>query len=512
MSVYGAKVYGSFKYGVVSTTDISVYPFTASSFNYGSISLSWVYPTANGDFSSFVVVRNPSGFPTTPDNGDIIYSTTKTALQTAGPGNTSVLGTVANLTDSGRFYSRTTGALTPTYSGTAATSIVNAATFSLTTTNANIQPGQLVSGYSGIIGNTSVKSVATVSGVSVITLDTNATIPAGTSVVFSPVGLTPGKTYYYSAFVFTNSSWVRVGTALGTSIKDYNTATVLYQSLPEVYSSALDVSSSQGSNQNTDLFNFLRTIAVEHDLIKTKVENAKNRYDVLNLDGKLIPALMDQMGFNYESSLGLQQARRMLNYADYIYLNKGTIRGLTQFVSSYSGYNASIAAIKNLFLTLDCASFESGTGFWSATGKNVSIASTTAAAEGGAPNPYYEYGSPNGYPNSSSGFLKLTATAGSSTYSINYAVSPDKVLMSNTFANNYANGYSYLTFATDTNHGFKTGQSVVIQGMSPNYVNGLWKIVETPTLRTFTVVNDSATTLISITPINSYGTVALYSP
>jgi hypothetical protein len=658
MTVYGSRLYGSFKYGIASTTDISVYPFTTQSLDYGTINLSWIYPTPTANFTNFSIVRNPSGFPVTPDGGDLIFKTTKTALNTAG-----ALGLEGTLTDTGSFYDPITGSITPTYraftaedtnnsiyvnlykdyygnvitngefdvntsgwaggpsttlsrvsssgnpvysgsyglrasnsaftsddywfatnssfamgpmqeikasmwlySGGATSSVkiqtvfyalngdivgstisnpitlsgssfTNAVFKTTTVANTvyvrlfvfavktastpasifadkitlekldylNVRVGQKVSyvasGYlteanagSGVIGNT---TVAAINGTS-LTLSNAASIPAGTELTFTPTFLTPGKTYYYSAFVLSNNYWVRVGTALGTSIKNYNTADILYNLLPQVYRTP---SSLDSENKNNDLYNFLRVIGVEYDLIKTKVENASSRYNIANVDGRLLPAMMDQMGFSYESGLGIQQSRRVLSNADYIYLNKGTGQGLKQFVTSFTGYPATIAPFKNLFLTLDCSSFEKSTGFWRAAGTALSVQLTTADEEGGSPAPYSEAASPTRYPNSQLGYLKaqVTSVAAGSNYVLRYGNSQDFAAITRG-SNNSTAGFSFITITTDTEHGFSVGDTINLQDMAPIYINGIHEIVAVPDTKSFVFYDSSVTTSETIYP------------
>lgn len=524
MAVYGSKLYGSFKYGIASTTDISVYPFTTQSLDYGTIKLSWVYPTSTANFDDFVIVRNSLGFPVTPDGGDLIFKTDRTAITTAGPSSSSLLGLEDTHTDTGSFYDPITGAATPTYTATTAYETNGSTTVSLIAANASIKVGQAVtyaaSGYltganagSGIIGNTTVTAI---NGKN-LTLSNAASIPAETVLTFTPTFLAPGKSYYYSAFVLSNSYWIRVGTALGTSVKNYNTADVLYDLLPQVYRASSTSLSLNDNNQNTDLYNFLRVIGVQYDLIKTKVDTAKNRYDVANVDGKLLPALMDQMGFSYESGLGIQQSRRVLSNADYIYLNKGTGQGLKQFVTSFTGYPTDIAPFTNLFLTLDCSSFETSTGFWQASGTALSIVRTTADEEGGSPIPYSESDSPTGYPNSQLGYLKaeVTSVASGSTYIFRYGNSQDLVPTVSTLtagSNDSTAGFSYITINTATEHGFSVGDTVNVQDMDPIYINGLQEIIAVPDAKSFVFYDPSVTASEVIYPAAPTGKVFLYNP
>lgn len=505
MTVYGSKVYNSFRYGTGSTTDISVYPFTTQCLDYGKIKLSWVFPLSTANFTNFYIVRSQTGFPVTPDIGDVVYKSDKTTLGV-------LLGTATTLTDTGLSINRVTGAATTTYTGVTtrltnqtAADAVNSKTVVLTAINSNITVGQTVSyapsgsltganAGSGVVGGTKIAAIDNVSysPLSVLTLTDYATIPVGTTLTFSPTAFSPGKTYYYSAFVQSNNEWIRVGTAIGTSIKNYGTADIMYDSLPEIYKTALSTGAYAGVNKNVDLYNFLRTFGVQYDFIKTKVENANNRYDVNNLDGRLIPSLMDQMGFTYESNMGIQQGKRLLKNASYIYLNKGTGQGLKQFASSFTGYAATLGPIKNLFLTLDCSSFETGTGFWGASGLSLLISSTTSAIEGGTVTPLAITNSPYAYPNAQSGFLKAVATVGSATpytsFEFSYGRSISPVNISSTTLNDSSAGYQYVTITTDDEHGFSIGQSVTFNNMQPAVLNGgSWKVINVADPKKFTV-------------------------
>lgn len=524
MAIYGSKVYGFSRYAS-PPTDINVYPFTAQPLDYGKIKLTWALPSSTAVYSLFFIVRNSMGFPITVDDGDLIYKNTYS-------GFSALTGNSATTTDTGGFYSPITGSFSATNTATSFKGTVNSKNVTLTSSsdNSKIAVGQSVtyaaSGYligansgSGIIGGTLVTAISQDSnGIYTITLSDYATIPDGTTLTFSSASLALGKTYYYSAFIFANGFWQRVATAIGTSIKNYKTADVMYDSLPDIYKNSLSNSSSTSSNKNVDLYNFLRTFGVEYDLIKTKVENAKNRYDITNLDGRLIPALMDEMGFNYESGMGVQQGRRLLKHATDIYLNKGSTVGVKQFVSSFTGYNATINPFVNLFLTLDCSSFESGYGFWSSNGTHSTITSTTPALEGGL-SAYVNTYSPKGYPNSQAGYLKLTATTASTTTnssaSFTYGASLDLITISSSNTNSGVPGYSYITLATDVPHGFAVGETVIIQGMSntavsgnSGLINGSWKITNVPTTTSFTFYVPLITTgSITLSPTGSPGTI-----
>ena len=234
-----------------------------------------------------------------------------------------------------------------------------------------------------------------------------------TGAVPGNTGLVQGRTYYYSIFVRQTSDkkWFNAGITTGLSVKDYGTATLMYEYLPFIYKTMdiMSVTDNEGK-PNTELYSFLRMFAFEYDVFKTMTENAKNRYDILNLDGRLIPTVLHQFGLSYERELGVQQGRRMLQNYSSIYGKKGSAAGLKTFVSAFTGYNCSLGSAKNLMLNVDDSSFELGVGSWYAPA-SATLAAITGASESPTVSPYSESTSPSNFPNLQQGILKVTPSA-----------------------------------------------------------------------------------------------------
>lgn len=238
-----------------------------------------------------------------------------------------------------------------------------------------------------------------------------------------PTGLISGGMYYYSLFVSTNSgntTWVRAGDAKGLSVKDYGTASTMYSYLPLPYRLSTTSVVDNGVSTNTDLVNFLSVFSFEYNLLRSLVDIAKDRYNLRRLDATLVSLLLKEFGLNYEDTLGVQQARRMLNAVVGIYQYKGTSTGIQRFISAYAGYDSNIT-FKNLMLNNDDASFESGVGNWKATTActltRLDVAGATAEGLSPALAPYNETSSPAGYPNQQNGLLKVTVSGTSASFS-----------------------------------------------------------------------------------------------
>lgn len=226
-------------------------------------------------------------------------------------------------------------------------------------------------------------------------------------------GLLPGQTYYYAIFVRRGGTreWVKAGNTLGVSVKRYGAPETMYDYIPGVQKiSNMNSFVSDTALPNNDLYAFMQVFGVEYDFLKTLTENIKNRYNVLNLDGRLIPAMLNQFGFQFENEIGIQQARVLLQNAVKIYSERGSAAGLRTFASAFTGYNCDIKPITNLMLSLNDSSFRESIGFWESL-SNATLSRGTTTTETPAVSPYEEPTSPSNFPNSAVGFLKVTVPA-----------------------------------------------------------------------------------------------------
>lgn len=72
MARYGIDYYGIGSYGSDNVATFSALPFTAQSFNYNKIKLTWVDPL--GVWSNLILVRNQYGFPLNPYDGTVLVN------------------------------------------------------------------------------------------------------------------------------------------------------------------------------------------------------------------------------------------------------------------------------------------------------------------------------------------------------------------------------------------------------------------------------------------------------
>ena len=223
-------------------------------------------------------------------------------------------------------------------------------------------------------------------------------------------GLKSGHSYYYSVFVreTVQSTWKVAGNAIGVSVKNYNTATDMYNYLPTIDASQVPYDSSVEQDNNF-LQRFLKLFALNLDLYKTQTENISNRYDITNLNGLLVPVFMRQFGLKYEPELGLKQSRVLLNNAIRLYKNKGSKLGVKEYVKAYAGYDNVVSMGKNLMLDSNDSSFESSIGSWASVGScSLARHSTTDSP---TIVPYAEPTAQANFPNLQAATLQVTGTA-----------------------------------------------------------------------------------------------------
>ena len=223
------------------------------------------------------------------------------------------------------------------------------------------------------------------------------------------IGFKPGHAYYYSIYVreTVHSTWKIAGNAIGISVKDYNTATNMYNYLPTIDTSQVPYDSSV-EQTNSFLQRFLKLFALNLDLYKTQTENIANRYDITNLNGLLVPIFMRQFGMKYEPELGLKQSRVLLNNAVRLYKNKGSKLGIEEYVKAYAGYDNVISMGKNLMLDSNDSSFEGSIGSWAPV-SNCSLV-RHLAADSPTIVPYAEPTAQSDFPNLQKATLQVTGT------------------------------------------------------------------------------------------------------
>lgn len=230
----------------------------------------------------------------------------------------------------------------------------------------------------------------------------------------STVGLQAGSPYYYSIFVKENTynTWQLAGSAIGTSVKNFNASELMYNYLPTILTSQVPHDSSVEQDNDT-LKRFLKLFGLSLDIYRTDAENVLSRYDITKVHGLLVPAFMNQFGLRYEPELGLKQSRVFLRNSIRLYGSKGSKQGLEEYIKAYGGYDNIVTRGRNLMLDYNDSSFEETIGSWASVA-NATLLQVTTNPDAAVP-AYDEPLSQSNFQNLQAGILKVTATASATT-------------------------------------------------------------------------------------------------
>lgn len=166
----------------------------------------------------------------------------------------------------------------------------------------------------------------------------------------------PSGYHYYSIYIyvyntFTNSfSWVNAATTIGLSVPNVGNSDALYNALPEIYKLSTPYTATMDWDNQT-LKSFLQNFGFQLDIMQTQTHLLERRYNVENVKGTLIPALLNQFGLEYEDGIGMQQNRILLRDSIVLTSQKGSLKGLIAYLKDFTGYGVSSSIIGSAVIT-----------------------------------------------------------------------------------------------------------------------------------------------------------------
>lgn len=202
--------------------------------------------------------------------------------------------------------------------------------------------------------------------------DNTPATPAATD-----TGLTPGHWYYYSLFLYdtTSSSWVRSATASVLIPTDYGYTKRLADLLPSVWKAQdLQGIGSTEIDEDSSLYRFLSVFGYGLDIARSGVESLLSLGNPAQLSESMLPAALAQYGFSYEPQLGTSAMRKLLRNAVRLYQLKGTVAGIEEFITTATGWPATISIGKNLALDEPMAGMSGGIGLWASDPQSITVA------------------------------------------------------------------------------------------------------------------------------------------
>lgn len=181
---------------------------------------------------------------------------------------------------------------------------------------------------------------------------------------YTDTDISEGQEYYYSIFVYgIDNVWHRSASAIGLSVKNFNTAELLWNYLPLAVKT-LTRNVLDTNPENEDLKDFLALVAFEYDLEKTLVYRIGDSTKAPRTPRLLLPALLAELNLEYEPLIGDARLRTLANKAVSLYQAKGSKDGVIEYVKAFSSYDNTIRVGKNLFLDYNQSSFDESLGGW----------------------------------------------------------------------------------------------------------------------------------------------------
>jgi hypothetical protein len=196
--------------------------------------------------------------------------------------------------------------------------------------------------------------------------------PAATGTVvptppyFTDNNLEGGRFQYYAIWLYAPAvgQWTRAASCTGLPLLDTGYSNRLWELMPSVHRTT-----DEGllDNDNTTLQTFLKIFGYQLDGLRAEYETLRDVNNTDKVSGNLLPLVAQQWGQFFEPELGMKQMRILLRNSVHLYRNKGTVPGVTGFVSAISGYGATLLPLKNLVLDYNDSSAEESVGRWTAT-------------------------------------------------------------------------------------------------------------------------------------------------
>lgn len=191
--------------------------------------------------------------------------------------------------------------------------------------------------------------------------------------------LPPGVFVYYTVYLYTSALvWQRAGSLVGLVMGDHDYGDELYNLLPPYwhqmdrntttrYLSENGVSTPDLSEAyTTPLRRYLKVPGRELNYLRTEYDSLLWLKDPDRISGNMLPLLLQDLGAEPESALGVTQSRTLARNLVYLRKVRGTTPGVEGTVSAYSSWGATVTDGRNRVLTKDDSSFEKSIGTWSA--------------------------------------------------------------------------------------------------------------------------------------------------
>jgi len=198
---------------------------------------------------------------------------------------------------------------------------------------------------------------------------------------------TENKQVNYSIWLFNGLRWIYCGDTNAIVVKQTNTFDLVAKWLPKAWLNSVNgIGEALGEYDATDLTKTLSAYTFAYDKLKAEVDILQKSSSLYTVHNSLLPAQMDQLGFNYEPALGDTYHRALYKSGNVINNIKGTAKSVNAYVTGLTHLGTQVTTGHNLMLDYNDSSFEESVGRWVVSAGTLTARSyATSAADIGAP-------------------------------------------------------------------------------------------------------------------------------
>jgi hypothetical protein len=181
-----------------------------------------------------------------------------------------------------------------------------------------------------------------------------------------------GRNIYYRVFLYTaDKIWVKAGQISEVVPENTGALSKAINLLPRVVTS-YDLSPLSVISEYSDLYKFLDALSFSYEQMMTEIKLSRPSYGIDNANYKTIPGETLNVGLTIEPNLPMRRQRALIREAIYLYSNKGTAVGISDYAESLTGFAPNTTVSSNLMLSVQDSTFYQSTGRWVATNATLS--------------------------------------------------------------------------------------------------------------------------------------------
>jgi hypothetical protein len=194
---------------------------------------------------------------------------------------------------------------------------------------------------------------------------TYATIKSGyTDVNYSEAGYE----VWYSIWVFNGTRWINCGEDYDIAVPYAETGEQISRWLPKAWLNPVDyVGEALGENNQDDFLKTLNVLSFFYDKMRTEAALLNFSSNTIYTPSSLLKYKINELGFEYEASLGDSYHRTLYGTGAHVNAAKGTPLGITVYTNALTHWSNDILVGHNLMLDYNDSSFEESIGRWGAS-------------------------------------------------------------------------------------------------------------------------------------------------